>query len=96
MIPLKKNVSLRIKWTPFIPQPCTPLADTEAQYDFDLIDKINIWHAVNARPKREPGWYIENDGLMSARSHRTQCILTKGDEHVLFKRPNIKPLHQHI
>lgn len=92
-IPLKKNVSLRIKWTPFIPQPCTPLASAEAQYDFDLVEKINVWHAIHARPKREPGWYVENDGLMSARSHRNQCKLTKGDEYVLLRHLGAKPLH---
>ncbi|MBU1999468.1 MAG: B12-binding domain-containing radical SAM protein, partial [Candidatus Omnitrophica bacterium] len=61
---LTKNVSLRIKWTPFIPQPCTPLADVGSQYDFEMVDKINIWHALHARPHSEPGWFIENDGMM--------------------------------
>lgn len=95
-IPLKKNVSLRIKWTPFIPQPCTPLGREKAKYDFELIEKINIWHAINARPNHEPGWYVENDGLMSCRSHKRQCELTSGDETTLLRLlqgRNIKPLY---
>jgi radical SAM superfamily enzyme YgiQ (UPF0313 family) len=84
-IPLKKNVSLRIKWTPFIPQPCTPLGKEDAIYDYDMVDRINTWHALNKRPRYEPGWFVENDGLMMEKSHRLQCELTKGDEDVLDK-----------
>lgn len=93
-IPLNKNVSLRIKWTPLVPQPCTPLAGAEAQYDFDLIDKINVWHALHARPGNAPGWYVENDGLMSYKSHRRQCELTSGNERSLLNFPGAKPLHR--
>jgi radical SAM superfamily enzyme YgiQ (UPF0313 family) len=93
-IPLAKNVSLRIKWTPFIPQPCTPLAGMQAQYDFDLVDKINVWHALHKRPNREPGWYVENDGLMSYRSHQKQCRLTTGDEYTLLRVPEAKSLYR--
>jgi len=82
-IPLKKNVSLRIKWTPFIPQPTTPLGKATARYDRDLVDKINIWHAVNDNPRFDPGWYVRSDGLMSERSHFRQCQLVSGDEQVL-------------
>ncbi len=92
-IPHKKNISLRIKWTPFVPQPCTPLGSTEAQYDFDMIDKINVWHALNARPNNDPGWYVENDGLMSHKSHRRQCELTAGDEFSLLK---FQPLRREV
>ncbi len=91
-IPLKKNVRLRIKWTPFIPQPCTPLADTVPQYDYDLIDKINVWHALNARARRQPGWFVENDGLMGRASHKRQCELTAGDESLLCRAEENKPI----
>jgi len=94
-IPLKKNISLRIKWTPFIPQPCTPLGNAKAKYDFGMVDKINVWHALNARPRdhTRPGWYIESDGLMSFQSHRRQCELTVGDETILLGSQQSKPLH---
>ncbi len=91
-LPLRVNVSLRIKWTPFIPQPCTPLGKERARYDYRMVDKINIWHALNARPRRNPGWYVENDGLMEKRSHDWQCKLTAGDERVLLRLRDAKPL----
>lgn len=87
-IDLIKNISLRIKWTPFIPQPCTPLKDAIAKYDYKMVDKIMVWHALNRRPKNEPGIFIENDGLMMGKSHKLQCDLTKGDERVLYKFRN--------
>lgn len=82
-IKLHKNISLRIKWTPFIPQPCTPLGKEKAIYDFGMVDKINVWHALHRRPRVEPGIFIENDGLMGIRSHKLQCKLTTGDEYIL-------------
>jgi radical SAM superfamily enzyme YgiQ (UPF0313 family) len=91
---LKKNISLRLKWTPFIPQPCTPLKDAKAKYSHALVRKINIWHAINARPRRQPGWYIENDGLMSAKTHKRQRVLTAGSEWVLLRFPGSRPLHE--
>ncbi len=96
-IPLHKNISLRLKWTPFIPQPCTPLGQERAKYDFDMVDKINVWHALHARPRdsRLPGWYIEADGggPMSYQTHRRQCELTAGDETVLLGH-GVIPLHR--
>lgn len=94
-LPLKKNVSLRIKWTPFIPQPCTPLGAETAIYDFAMVDKINVWHALNRRPRQEPGFFVENDGMMSAKSHQRQCRLTHGNEGVLLQMHAAKypPLH---
>ncbi len=92
-IPLKKNIRLRIKWTPFIPQPCTPLAEEKAQYDLELIDKINVWHALYQRARSQPGWFVENDGLMGKSSHIKQCKLTAGDEYVLMGMPGARPLH---
>jgi len=84
-LPLHKNIHLRIKWTPFIPQPCTPLKNCEPRYSWTLIDKINMWHALNNRPRKNPGIYIENDGMMGQKTYTTQCDLTLGDEDVLKK-----------
>lgn len=39
-LPMKKNVSLRIKWTPLVPQPCTPLASVTSTYDYAMVDKL--------------------------------------------------------
>lgn len=80
MLKLHKNISLRIKWTPFIPQPCTPFGKLKAKYDFEMIDKINIWHALKKRPRSEPGIFVENDGLMGIRAHKLQCSLTSANE----------------
>ena len=98
-VTLKKNISVRIKWTPFIPQPCTPLGNTEPIYDFKMVDQIMVWHALNDKPRyrNKPNWFFEADakGPMSFRSHRRQVELTRGDETVLFSkiRP-IYPLHE--
>lgn len=89
---LRTNVSLRVKWTPFIPQPCTPLGNVKAQYDFRMVDKINVWHALNARPRRAPGWYVENDGMLGPDHHRRQCELVRGDERILLKLAGVHPL----
>lgn len=83
-IPLQKNVSLRIKWTPFIPQPCTPLGQEKPNYTMSIYNKVLTWHTINKRPQITPGWYIENDGIMSPSSHKKQCRLTVGDEKTLM------------
>jgi len=98
-VQLKKNISCRIKWTPFIPQPCTPLGNAEPVYDFAMVDKIRVWHALNDRPRdqNKPGWYFEADagGPMGFNSHRRQVELTRGDESILLSKiANIYPLHQ--
>jgi len=93
-LPLAKNVSLRVKWTPFIPQPCTPLGNTRSKYDFRVIDSINMWHTLRARPKNKPGWFIENDGMMSYYTHKRQCELTSGDERTLLRLPGVQPLYR--
>jgi len=84
-LPLSKNISLRIKWTPLIPQPCTPLRNSIPKYDYEIVDKINTWHALNNRPRKNPGIYVENDGMMSEKTHKMQCELTAGNEEVLPK-----------
>lgn len=91
-IPLRKNVLLRMKWTPFIPQPGTPLAGTTPQYDFAMVERIRMWHGLFAMPRSEPGWFTENDGLMSRKSHAFQVRLATGDEGVLLG-PGARPLH---
>lgn len=90
-LPFKKNVSLRIKWTPLIPQPCTPLAKVKPNYTFEIYQKIMKWHEINRNPITNIGLHIENDGLMSILSHKKQCELTSGDEFTLVKK--YKPLH---
>ena len=92
-LPLATNVSLRIKWTPFIPQPCTPLGAARARYDHDMVDKVRVWHALHQYPRKEPGFWVTNDGLMSWRSHQLQCRLTAGDEGVLLGIDGARPLH---
>lgn len=94
-LPMRKNVSLRVKWTPFIPQPQTPLRDAVAVYDYAMVDRIQVWHALKGRPRNEPGFYVENDGLMSSRSHRRQCQLTHGHENILaqMRLGRLPPLH---
>jgi radical SAM superfamily enzyme YgiQ (UPF0313 family) len=84
-IDLKKNVSLRIKWTPFIPQPCTPFKDLKPKYDFSIVQNIFGWHGIFKRPRRNSGWYVENDGLMNKNSHQLQCDLTTGNEDTLYR-----------
>jgi radical SAM superfamily enzyme YgiQ (UPF0313 family) len=89
-----KNLIVRIKWTPFIPQPCTPLAEAKAKYDFDMVDRITVWHALNDRPRlaSRRNWYFSSDGvLMGPENHRRQCELAAGDETLLLRKHT--PLH---
>lgn len=95
--PLKKSVSLRIKWTPFIPQPCTPLRDAVPTYDADWQRRILAWHETHRRPTRSPGWFVELDGLMSPKSHAVQVALTTGDEFAVQGLPEALPSwHAHL
>ena len=79
-----KGVHLRIKWTPFIPQPITPLANCKPNYNKEMVYRIEEFHKKYRRPYEHYGWYVENDGLMSERTHREQCELTNGDEDLLL------------
>lgn len=81
--PVTANTHLRIKWTPLIPQPSTPLGDVEPRYDDETVRRIRVWMERVAKPRRHPGWYVENDGLMSRANHRRQVELTRGDEWLL-------------
>lgn len=83
-IPRRTNAHVRIKFTPLIPQPCTPLRDTEAKYDEDMVDAIFRWTESAGKPRTRPGWYLESDGIMSRLSWRNQVQLTKGDETCLL------------
>lgn len=77
---------LRIKWTPLIPQPPTPLGKEKAPYRFDIAERIKRWHetkAVAASKLRH--WRIDNDGLMSAKSHAEQVRLTQGNEFTALR-----------
>lgn len=83
-LPVKKNISLRIKWTPFIPQPGTPLARMIPQYDMNMVSRIKKWHQIYRQPKRTPGFHVENDGIMSKQSHKYQCeLMTAGEDYFL-------------
>jgi len=83
-IRLRKNCSLRIKWTPFIPQPCTPLGSSLPRYNRDIAARIRRWHALHKEPVRTPGWWVTCDGMMSEKAHALQCRLTHGDEETLI------------
>lgn len=84
-IDVPKNTHLRVKFTPFIPQPVTPLGDAGTQYDDLMMDRIRGWFSRHAKPARNPGWYVESDGLMSRRTHELQVRLTQGDESLLVE-----------
>lgn len=79
----KANAHLRVKFTPFIPQPSTPLGGAVPNYDQGMVDRIKDWFNRVAKPYRHPGWYIVSDGIMSRKAHQLQCDLTKGDEFLL-------------
>lgn len=79
----KVNAHVRVKFTPFIPQPSTPLGDSVPNYDPETVSRILEWFAMVKSPYDRPGWFVANDGVMSARSHALQCRLTSGDEHTL-------------
>lgn len=80
-IELKKNSFIRIKWTPFIPQPSTPLAGEKPIYSQEMVEKINNWHTKKAKPKQTPGFFVSCDGIMSSRSHRDQVDLMTATEN---------------
>jgi len=83
-IPRIENAHVRIKITPLIPQPSTPLADAKAKYDAINIQWMETW-INNHRPKKEKGWFIEQDGrTMAMKNWIEQCRLTKGDEVILL------------
>lgn len=98
-IPLKKNIMLRIKWTPFIPQPCTPLAKAGSKYDPEMVARIRTWHALHKCPKdyfvhsNKLGWFIDMDGdVMGLPRYMRECELTAGDERLL--QHSFSPLHR--
>lgn len=82
-IPRLTNAHVRIKFTPFIPQPGTPLGKAIGRYDQGMANRVAEWMARNAKPHRHPGWYLKSDGVMSARSYDEQVKLVVGNEKVL-------------
>lgn len=71
------NGHLRIKWTPLIPQPGTPLEDADVEYPAAMARHVRDWHQRVATPWRTPGFFVKNDGLMGPRSWSTQVELTR-------------------
>jgi len=79
----KTNAHVRIKITPLIPQPCTPLADAKPRYDFAMIKKIETFIA-NWRPRKKTGWFLKQDGhVMNFKRWRTECTLAQGREDIV-------------
>lgn len=83
-IPRRVSAHVRIKFTPFIPQPSTPLGGSQPRYDHDTVGRILAWFARVKSTYVKPGWFVVNDGIMSERSHSLQCRLTLGDEATLL------------
>ena len=82
-IPRRQNAHVRIKWTPLIPQPNTPLGAAEVQYPAWMAGVVSAWHARNRHPARSPGLYIVQDGkVMNRVNHAAQCALAQGGEDV--------------
>jgi len=84
-IPLKVNTHLRVKFTPLIPNPITPLSDSQAKYDKQMVRQILNWFNQHKKPYKNPGWYVSSDGLMSEKNHQIQCLLSKGDSNIIDK-----------
>lgn len=79
----KKHVMLRIKFTPFIPQPITPLGNETPQYNFKIAHRIKEWAKLNKKPRYgEYGINLTLDGVMNFKSHSEQCLLTNGNETI--------------
>jgi len=76
-IEVSVNVHLRIKFTPLIPNPITPLSHVTAKYDGKMVKRIINWFKEHKRPYRYPGWYPKSDGIMSRENHARQCNITK-------------------
>jgi radical SAM superfamily enzyme YgiQ (UPF0313 family) len=85
-IPRKANAHVRIKVTPLIPQPSTPLKDAKAKYDIVLHERLSAWFQRVKRPRRADrlGWYIDQDGtILSRKRWKMNCDLTAGDESIV-------------
>jgi len=81
-IPRAANAHVRIKVTPLIPQPSTPLAGCVGRYDLLMHNRISQWFRRVAKPFRadRPGWFFDQDGqIMSRRRWKLQCELTAGN-----------------
>jgi radical SAM superfamily enzyme YgiQ (UPF0313 family) len=81
-IPRRVAAHVRVKFTPFIPQPSTPLKDSPLNYDHEMVKRINGWFDRMKRTSRSK-WFIHSDGIMSEKSHKLQWMLTHGDEDLM-------------
>jgi radical SAM superfamily enzyme YgiQ (UPF0313 family) len=77
----KHKAHLRVKWTPLIPQPCTPLGKEKALYNPLMEIRIKEWH------RKIRGFGVECDGIMSSESHQKQIDLTHSNEVFMLKKP---------
>ena len=84
-IPLHKNVMLRFKFTPLIPQPCTPLKNAVTTYNYEKFVRIRMFFAKYGKPRKEPGFWITDDGLMMPKSHKKQIEITNANENYFEK-----------
>jgi len=78
----KNKAHLRVKWTPLIPQPCTPLGKEKTNYNPLMEIRIKEWH------REVRGFGVECDGIMGAEAHAKQIELTQAKEtYMLTKKP---------
>jgi len=86
----KKRISLRIKWTPFIPQNGTPLERHSMYSDYNpaIAKCIRAWHNRNGT-KGE--WDIYMDGMMSQKTWWKQVEAARGDELFVFRKHEHPP-----
>lgn len=85
-IPLKKTCILEITWTPFMPQPGTPLFNEPGTYSETMAKLITAWHSKIAKPKTLPGWYVNSTRMIGKKSHESILRMTHGDETTLLGR----------
>lgn len=84
-IPRRVNAHVRVKFTPLIPQPSTPLGDCEPVYDERMVERILRWFRAVRMPTQRPGWFVVSDGIMSRATHAEQVRLTRGDENTAVR-----------
>lgn len=84
-IPRDATAHLRMKFTPLVPQPNTPLRDAKPNYTLGMKMRILRWFERRELYFKSPGWWLVNDGIPSARSHALDCALSNGDENCLTK-----------
>lgn len=88
-IPRRVNAHVRVKFTPLIPQPSTPLGDCDPIYDEAMAQRIRSWFHTVRMPTRRPGWFVVSDGVMSRATHARQVRLTRGDEDAVWREMTV-------